>query len=124
MLSLDEIVADKIQRIDNLPKAKEAYYKLKPVIGNASMITLEGEHWQRLRKMFNPAFSQAHLETLVPGMVTDGLVFVQKLEEAAKLDEALLLFDTLVVRDILITELMEVAYVRHHWKVQTSFPQV
>lgn len=113
-------MADKVQRIDNLPKAKEAYYKLKPVIGSASMITLEGEHWQRLRKMFNSAFSQGHLETLVPGMVTEGLVFVQKLEEASKQDKAVLIFDTLVVSDILTIELREVAYVRYHWKVVFS----
>jgi cytochrome P450 len=97
LLTVDENVADKVQRIDNLPKAKEAYYTLKSVIGSSSMITLEGEHWQKLRKIFNPAFSQGHLETLVPEMVTEGLVFAQKLEEASKHDTVLLLFDALVV---------------------------
>ena len=86
-----------MQRIDNLPKAKEAYYKLKPVIGSSSMITLEGEHWHRLRKMFNSAFSQGHLETLVPEMVTEALVFAKKLEVASKQNKVFLLFDALVV---------------------------
>jgi cytochrome P450 len=100
LLIVDENVADKVQRIDNLPKAKEAYYKLKPVIGSSSMITLEGEHWQRLRKMFNSAFSQNHLETLVPEMVTEALVFAKKLESASKQDKVILLFDALVVSNL------------------------
>ena len=84
--------------IDNLPKAVEAYVKLKPVIGTDSMITLEGEHWQRLRKMFNPAFAQGHLEKLVPGIVDETLIFVDILNEAAKSDNnEVLMLDALTV---------------------------
>ena len=84
--------------IDNLPKAVEAYVKLKPVIGTESMITLEGEHWQKLRKMFNPAFSQGHLEKLVPGIVDETLIFVDILNEAAKSDNnEVLMLDALTV---------------------------
>lgn len=84
--------------IDNLPKAVEAYVKLKPVIGTESMITLEGEHWQKLRKMFNPAFSQGHLEKLVPGIVDETLIFVDILNEAAKSDDnEVLMLDALTV---------------------------
>jgi cytochrome P450 len=61
------------------------------------MITLEGEHWRRLRKMFNPAFSQGHLDKLVPGIVEETLIFVQILEEAAKRDEDFLMLDALTV---------------------------
>jgi cytochrome P450 len=61
------------------------------------MITLEGEHWRKLRKMFNPAFSQGHLDKLVPGIVEETLVFVQILEEAAKSDEDFLMLDALTV---------------------------
>ena len=84
--------------IDNLPKAVEAYVKLKPVIGTESMITLEGEHWQKLRKMFNPAFAQGHLEKLVPGIVDETLIFVDILNEAAKSDNnEVLMLDALTV---------------------------
>lgn len=52
-------------------------------MGN-SILTMEGEEWYRVRKMFNPAFSQTHLETLVPQMSQEMLVFVAKLERAAE----------------------------------------
>ena len=94
---LDEAIADKVQRIDNLPKAREAYFKLKPVLGANSILTLEGDHWHRLRKMFNPAFSQSHLETLVPEIVEETLVFVKVLDEAAKRGTVLLMLEALTV---------------------------
>jgi hypothetical protein len=47
--------------------------------------------------MFNPAFSQSHLETLVPGMVEETLVFVDLLNDAAKGGDVLLMLDALTV---------------------------
>lgn len=47
--------------------------------------------------MFNPAFSQSHLETLVPGIVEETLVFVGLLNDAAKSGEVLLMLDALTV---------------------------
>jgi cytochrome P450 len=61
------------------------------------MVTLEGEHWYKLRKMFNPAFSQGHLETLVPGMVDEVMVFARILDAAAKSQETILMLDALTV---------------------------
>lgn len=61
------------------------------------MITLEGEHWQKLRKMFNPAFAQGHLDKLVPGVVDETLNFVEILNEATKVDKDFLMLDALTV---------------------------
>jgi cytochrome P450 len=102
-----------------LPKAQEIYYPLKCVIGPHSLITVEGDHWQKLRKMFNPAFSQGHLETLVPGIVEETLVLVTKLNEAAKTNETLRILDVITVSPlpffyILVTL---VAYLGRHWTV-------
>jgi len=47
--------------------------------------------------MFNPAFSQGHLETLVPGIVEETLVLVTKLNEAAKTNETLRILDVITV---------------------------
>jgi len=47
--------------------------------------------------MFNPAFSQGHLDKLVPGIVEETLIFVQILEEAAKGDGDFLMLDALTV---------------------------
>ena len=78
--------------------------KLKPVLGPQSMITLEGEHWHRLRKMFNPAFSQGHLETLVPDIVEETLVFVEIMNNAAKSGENVLMLDALTVSAFLMRD--------------------
>jgi len=102
LICADQGVANIVLTVDNLPKAIEAYIKLKPVIGADSMITLEGEHWQKLRKMFNPAFAQGHLEKLVPGIVDETLNFVAILNEATKVDRDFLMLDALTVRDPLV----------------------
>ena len=97
VLPLDEALAHKIQTVDDLPKALPVYQNLKPVLGRNSILTLEGERWYRLRKMFNPAFSQAHLETLVPGIAEEVLVFVETLKRAAAVGDTLLMLDQLIV---------------------------
>lgn len=60
---------------------------LKSIIGKTSMVALEGGHWKRLRKMFNPAFAPSHLETLIPCIVEESEVFVDKLNQIAKTDQ-------------------------------------
>ena len=100
VLIADEGVANKVQTTDNLPKAVEAYHKLKPVLGPESILTLEGDHWYKLRKMFNPAFSQGHLETLVPAIIEETLKFVKLLNDTAQEGDVLLMLDALTVTSI------------------------
>ena len=97
VLIVDEGVANKVQTTDNLPKALKIYHKLKPVLGPKSILTLEGDHWYKLRKMFNPAFSQGHLETLVPGIIEETLIFVKILNDTAQGGDILLMLDALTV---------------------------
>lgn len=56
---------------------------LKSVIGTTSLVVIAGEHWKKLRKMFNPAFAPSHLETMVPAIVQESEVFVEKLNAIA-----------------------------------------
>jgi cytochrome P450 len=84
--------------IDNLPKCQAAYEKLGPIVGNSLLVIQDGNEWYKLRKMFNPAFSQAHLETLVPQIVQEALVFVGKLEKAAKEGATKLMLEDLTVK--------------------------
>jgi cytochrome P450 len=99
-LIVDEGVANKVQTTDNLPKALEAYHKLLPVLGPQSILTLDGDHWYKLRKMFNPAFSQGHLETLIPGIIEETLIFVKLLNDTAQRGDVLLMLDALTVTSI------------------------
>jgi hypothetical protein len=54
--------------------------------------------------MFNPAFSQGHLDTLVPGIVEETLVLVTKLNAAAQNDETVLMLDAITVFPFLTSE--------------------
>ena len=66
--------------------------------GKTSVITVPtDDYWRKIRKMFNPGFSVSHLETLIPGIVEESLVFVKILEEAARHDAILQLGDRLQV---------------------------
>jgi hypothetical protein len=56
---------------------------LKAVIGENSMVAISGDHWRRVRKMFNPAFAPSHLDTLVPAIVEESVVFVERLKDVA-----------------------------------------
>lgn len=56
---------------------------LIPLLGHDDMVSSNGESWKRWRTMFNPGFSSQHLTTLVPGIVDDVLVYVEKLNEHA-----------------------------------------
>src|ERR1700738_3549413 len=83
LLNVDEVADEQILVKDNLPKAQGAYKYLVSLIGPSSIISLEGEHWQQLRKMFNPAFSPASLETMIPIIVEESETFVTKLTNIA-----------------------------------------
>jgi len=83
-LFVDDAIADKMLRTDNIPKHLHTYAFLKPIIGKTSIVTVSGDYWKKIRKMFNPAFATSHLETLVPGIIEEVMVFVDILESAAK----------------------------------------
>jgi cytochrome P450 len=84
---VDERADEAILVTDNLPKSKPAYMALKTVIGKTSLVAIEGDHWKRLRKMFNPAFAPSHLETMIPYIVEESNVFVEKLNQVAQSGE-------------------------------------
>jgi len=83
-LIVDHKIAYKVQSVDDIPKCREAFIKLKHLVGD-SLILSEGNKWHKLRKMFNPGFMQAHLETLVPQITEEILIFIEKLEKAGEM---------------------------------------
>jgi len=95
MLIADDEVAEKILHTDNLPKHLPTYDFMVPIIGKTSLVTVTGDYWRKIRKMFSPAFAASHLETLVPGMVEEALVFMDVLTEAAEKSKVLRLGERL-----------------------------
>jgi cytochrome P450 len=87
LLIVDELANEQILTTDNLPKFLPAYQDIKPILGASSIVTLEGEHWRQLRKMFNPAFATSHLETMIPLMVEESEIFITKLKNLADTGE-------------------------------------
>ena len=80
---VDDIADEQILVKDCLPKSKPAYDVLKAIIGPTSLVAIEGDQWKRIRKMFNPAFAPNHIETLIPYILEESLVFVEKLDSVA-----------------------------------------
>jgi len=95
MLIADDEVAERILHTDNLPKHLQTYDFMVPIIGKTSLVTVTGDYWRKIRKMFSPAFATSHLETLVPGMVEEALVFMEVLNEAAEKNKVLRLGECL-----------------------------
>jgi cytochrome P450 len=91
ILTVDDEIAERMLHTDNIPKHLHTYKFLDPIIGKTSLVTVSGDYWKKVRKMFNPAFATSHLESLVPGMIEEILVFLDLLERAAKSREVLLL---------------------------------
>jgi cytochrome P450 len=84
---VDEAADEQMMSIDNIPKSKPAYTSLNSVIGKTSLVSISGDHWKKLRKMFNPAFAPSHLETMIPAILEEAEVFVQKLKKVAETGE-------------------------------------
>jgi len=94
-LIADDEAAEKILHTDNLPKHLLTYNFLLPIIGKTSLVTVKGDYWRKVRKMFSPAFATSHLETLVPGIVEEAMVFLDLLSENAEKDKVLRLGERL-----------------------------
>lgn len=47
------------------------------------LVTMEGPLWKKWRGVFNPGFSAAHLASLVPEIVAEGMVFCEVLKDRA-----------------------------------------
>lgn len=98
VLTIDDAIAERIIHTEDLPKRKDTYDILLPVTGKTSLVTIPTDaYWRKLRKMFNPGFSTGHLETSIPGIVEESMVFVKMLEEAAQSGSIIPLGDKLQV---------------------------
>ncbi|KAF2447747.1 cytochrome P450 [Karstenula rhodostoma CBS 690.94] len=67
-----------------LPKHPGIKTFLYPITGGYDLNCLNGETWKFWRRLFNPGFSAAHIQTLVPTIVEEVAIFRQDLLERAR----------------------------------------
>ncbi|KAJ4354465.1 uncharacterized protein N0V89_006202 [Didymosphaeria variabile] len=67
-----------------LPKHPGIKTFLYPITGGFDLNCLDGETWKFWRRLFNPGFSAAHIQTLVPTIVEEVAVFRQDLFHRAR----------------------------------------
>ncbi len=67
-----------------LPKHPGMKNFLNPITGGYDLNCLEGESWKFWRKLFNPGFSAAHTQTLVPSIIEEVDIFRNDLFEKVK----------------------------------------
>ena len=80
--------ARQVTQEHSLPKFPALRHFMKPIAGQSDLTTMEGDLWKKWRGVFNPGFSGAHLISLAPEIVKQGLVFCEILEEHAAADRA------------------------------------
>lgn len=56
--------------LNNYPQKSPTYKAISPLIGNKSLVTMQGEEWSTQRKIYNPAFSPNFLQGIVGTIVT------------------------------------------------------
>ncbi len=93
----DDLAAERILHTDNLPKHLQTYGFMLPILGKTSLVTVYGDYWKKVRKMFNPAFAVSHLETLIPGIIEESMDFVDILDTYATSGEEIKLGQRLPV---------------------------
>ncbi|KAE8447159.1 hypothetical protein EG329_010990 [Mollisiaceae sp. DMI_Dod_QoI] len=111
-----EVAAQAVQKHD-LPK-----YHLYPQIvghitGRTSMLLTHGPEWKKVRSLFNPGFSAGHLNTLIPMIVDDVLIYHSALSSLAEKGEVVQIEDPLTR---LMIDIMAHIVLDHDLNSQTS----
>ncbi len=83
-----EVVAHVLQKNQKNYVKSPAYRHLRLAIGTG-LVTSEGEHWRRQRRLVQPAFYKTQLEDLFRGMTVVAEKYVEELAEKSALGENL-----------------------------------
>ncbi|KAF6824224.1 cytochrome p450 4v3 [Colletotrichum plurivorum] len=67
----------------NVKRSRIVMDFFKPLTENLDLVSMDGEVWKTWRTRLNPSFSQRNVNTLVPGMVHDMEIFVDRLRRRA-----------------------------------------
>jgi cytochrome P450 len=83
LLTIYQDLAAQVTQTNSRPKSPAIQQFIGHIVGPTSLLFTEGEQWKKIRSLFNPGFSLAHLMTLVPSIVDDTMIFCEVLGEHA-----------------------------------------
>ncbi|KAL3474422.1 cytochrome P450 [Aspergillus californicus] len=83
---------------------------MKPVIGQTSILSAEGDEWKSLRKTFNPLFARQNLLTLLPTILDKTMLFVNHLDRLSesKAEVSLVSLITRLIYDIMGATVLDI----------------
>jgi len=87
------------------------------VIGTTSLVAIGGEFWKKLRKVFNPAFAPSHLDTQVPAILEESMIFIDRLKEVSDSGKTVPMAKLTMVARFLRLSLTIVSDNRHYCEV-------
>lgn len=87
------------------------------LVGDHSLVILEGDEWRTQRRRFNKGFAPAHLNTLVPFVVNKTRIFLDRLKAYAKDGNDFVLKDT--TTDLTMDVITQVA-IEKDFQAQTT----
>lgn len=90
---IDPEVANQVTVQHSLPKHGALAKVIWPLTGTKNLVSMNGPEHKRWRAIFNPGFSNAHLMSLVDGIVDDSLVFADILAKHADANDIFSLED-------------------------------
>jgi len=80
-------LATEVTQTNSLAKSTAIEDYVGHIAGPNSLLFAEGATWKKIRSLFNPGFSLAHLMTLVPSIVDDTTVYCKVLGDHADTGE-------------------------------------
>lgn len=76
----------------SLPKSN-TLQTLTRLVGDHSLVLIEGDEWRTQRRRFNKGFAPTHLNTLIPLVVSKTKVFLNRLKDHARIGDDFFLKD-------------------------------
>ena len=89
----DPAIAAQITQVSNLPKHEMEARFLRNVVGERSLVSVNGPEWKALRAVLSPGFSATHLNSMIPRIMKHLRIFKHKLGTAADSQEVIKLQD-------------------------------
>lgn len=80
-LVYDAVAAAQFTQVKSLPKFKVLKEYLDPLTDNLDLISTNHETWKDLRSIFSPGFSSKNITSLLPELIEEVSIFVDRIKK-------------------------------------------